>query len=365
MSKVKLCCIFNYAPLYRKSIFKKIDSEFDSQFCFDDLESDIAKMDYSDFNKEPIILHDRNVLGSPLRWRSGLLRLVFKDYKHYLVIGDGNISYFLFIPFCHLLGKKVYAWGHGYKSFSGKMGWFLRWLANSFDEFFIYGEGGKKRMIDLGVQESKISVIYNSLNEGVDPVNQVNLKSNLFSSHFGNTFPVLVFVGRLTKIKQLDWVINAQVHHRSKGLHYNVIFIGDGTEKNNLLEMVKVHNLEEQVWFYGLCYNDEELSSLLYNCDLCVSPGNVGLTALHAMSYGTPVVSNDDFETQMPEYETIVPGYTGDLYKKGSFTDFCNKIENWLSLKKDRELIRNNCYKIVNDKFNSHYQIDLLKSIIQ
>lgn len=365
MSKVRLCCIFNYAPLYRKSIYKKIDNEFDAQFCFDDTESDIVKMEYEDFEKKPITLRLRHILGTPLNWRFGVIPLVFRRYKHYLVIGDANLSYLLFLPLCHILRKKVYAWGHGYKDFNGKMGWYHRWLANHFDKFFIYGEGGKKRMVKLGVSDSKIEVIYNSLNEGVNPDDQISYKSDLLSDHFGNNFPILLFVGRLTTVKQLDWIIKAQAYHKAKSLNYNMLFIGDGTEKEKLQELVKVHNLENRVWFYGPCYNDDELSSLLYNVDLCVSPGNVGLTALHAMTYGTPVISNNDFETQMPEYEIIVPGKTGLLYKKGDFEDFCDKIETWLSANIDRDEVRNNCYNMINNNYNARYQIELLKSIIK
>ena len=29
-----LCCIFNYAPLYRESVYRKIDSEYDARFYF-------------------------------------------------------------------------------------------------------------------------------------------------------------------------------------------------------------------------------------------------------------------------------------------------------------------------------------------
>ena len=179
MPKVKLCCIFNYAPLYRKTIYKKIDNEFDAQFCFDDTRSDIVKIKYEDFKKKPITLRLRQILGTPLRWRSGIIPLAFKKYKHYLVIGDGNLSYLFFLPLCHMLGKKVYAWGHGYKNFNGKMGWYLRWLTKHFDKFLIYGEGGKRRMIELGVPDSKIEVIYNSLNEGINPSDQISYKSNI------------------------------------------------------------------------------------------------------------------------------------------------------------------------------------------
>lgn len=362
MNKTKLCCIFNYAPLYRKSIYLSIDKEYDAQFCFSDMKSDIKKMDYTDFKKKPIIVYDRSF---PLLYRFGILRLAFKNFKHFLVIGDANLSYLFFIPLCHLLGKKVYAWGHGYKSFKGKMGWYLKWLAKHFDVFFTYGDGGKQRMVELGIPSDKIEVIYNSLNVGVDASSQLTYMSNQIQEHFGNNANTLLFVGRLTKVKQLDWILKAQAYHKSKGINYNVLIIGDGPERQVLEQLVVDLGLTKSVWFYGQCYDDNELSRLLYNVTLCVSPGNVGLTALHAMSYGTPVISNDDFETQMPEYETIVPGKTGLLYKKNDFPDYCDKIEEWLALGLQREVVRKNCYDVINGHFNSRYQIELLKRIIQ
>ena len=69
--KTKLCCIFNYAPLYRKSIYLKIDKEFDTQFYFSDLKSDIAKMDYEDFKKPPVTVRDRTIFKR-LLWRKDI-----------------------------------------------------------------------------------------------------------------------------------------------------------------------------------------------------------------------------------------------------------------------------------------------------
>lgn len=359
----KLCCIFNYAPLYRKSIYQKIDEAFDANFYFGDMKSDIAKMNYDDFRKPPITIRDRKIFGK-LLWRRDIIWLPFKSYSHYLIIGDSSISYLPFILFCKILGKKVYAWGHGCKSFGRKMKWFNKWFYNNCDVFFTYGEGGKARLIELGISEGQLHVIYNSLNSGVEAELQSEYQSDIIKQHFSNELPVLLFVGRLTKVKQLDWIIKAQKQHENQGLLYNILIIGDGEDRENLNNLVNINGLSDRVWFYGECYNDDELSSLLYNSDLCVSPGNVGLTALHSMSYGTPVLSHDDFETQMPEYETIISGKTGELYAKGNFDDFCQKIEMWLSKNKDRAQIRQNCYDVINGKFNSVYQIELLKRII-
>lgn len=172
-------------------------------------------------------------------------------------------------------------------------------------------------------------------------------------------------MGRLTKVKRLDWIIEAQDTHFKRGIRYNVLFIGDGEEAGSLKKLAAARHLDDNVWFYGECYDDRMLSLLLYNSDLCVSPGNVGLTSLHSMIYGTPVISHNDFETQMPEYEAIIPGKTGDLYAKGDFNDFCLCIEKWLSSGYDRESIRQNCYGVINDKYNSDYQIRLLKQVIR
>lgn len=361
---MRLCCIFNYAPLYRKSIYAKIDEEFDTQFYFGDMVSDIAKMDYEDFKKYPVTVRDRKIGGKVL-WRRDISFLPFKNYDAFLIIGDLSLSYFLFMILSHLLGKKVYAWGHGDKSFAGKSKHYAKWFYNHCDGFFTYGEGGKKRLVELGVPENKLHVIYNSLNDGVDPQVQAVCDSTIIKDHFNNGLPTIVFVGRLTKVKRLDWIIEAQDAHLKRGIGYNVLIIGDGNEAASLKEMAVARRLENYIWFYGECYDDEKLSVLLYNSDLCVSPGNVGLTALHSMTYGTPVISHNDFETQMPEYEVIVPGKTGDLYVKGDFKDFCMSIERWLSAGYDRDAVRQNCYDIINDKYNSDYQIRLLKQILR
>ena len=359
---MKLCCIFNYAPLYRFSIYKKIDDKFDAQFYFGNMVSNIEKFDTNLLKKKAKSFKIKSIFGRIPCW-FGLLNAAFEDCDVFLMTGDFAFSFYPFIILCHLRGKKVYAWGHGCKSFSGKYCIF-KFLYYMWDGFYTYGEGGRKRLIELGIDEKKIHVIFNSLNEGVNEVENAKLVSDVYYNHFNNNYPTLLFVGRLTKVKQLDWILKAHKLHLSQGLKYNVIIIGDGECRKDLETYATENNLSETVLFYGKCYDENILNNLIYNSDLCISPGNVGLTALHAMTYGTPVISHDDFETQMPEYEAIVPGVTGDLYKHRSFEDFCEVIRRWLINKPDRQRTREACYGIINSKFNSNYQIDLLEKTL-
>lgn len=365
-----LCCIFNYAPKYRESIFKLIDENFDAQFIFgrevvDGKTSGIAKLNYGIFKRKPVENKNKVILRKIL-WRTGLLLLPFrKKYTSFLITADTPMSYIPFLILCKLMGKKVYAWGHGFKDHFKRLTLLEKLYRSTVKCFFTYGENGKNRMLELGWPSEKLSVIYNSLNEGVSLERNQDLLCNVYKEHFANDYPVLVFIGRLISSKRLDWLINVLSDLKTKGLNLNLMIIGAGPEYSKLLQLIKDFSLEENVWLYGECYKEDELNSLLYNADLCVSPGEVGLTALHAMSYGVPVISHDNFYRQGPEYESIVPGKTGCLYQFGNYDDLLSKINDWFTQQYDRSVIRENCYKEINTCWNSNYQIELLQSVMK
>ena len=122
--------------------------------------------------------------------------------------------------------------------------------------------------------------------------------------------------------------------------------------------------LKEKVWFYGALYDEKKIAEFLYNADICVSPGNVGLTDMHAMTFGCPVISHDNFPLQMPEFEAIEPGKTGAFFKEDDTDSLAEAIRNWMANCGDREAVRQACYKVIDEKYNPHVQIRIIKDII-
>ncbi len=289
------------------------------------------------------------------------------DADTFLVTGDFCYSYLPFLIICRLLGKRVYGWGHGPKMGRGKTWIFYYWILKLMTGYFAYGENNRKRMIEIGFDPDRIYPIYNSLGEGVPEKIRKGLKSDVLTAHFGNEDPTILFIGRLTPQKDLGKLVEMAGRHRKEGLNYNLLFIGDGPEKAKLVGMAEKLGVSQYVWFYGACYDDDVMGSLIYNCDLCVAPGNVGLTALHAMTYGVPVGSHSDFETQMPEYETIVDSETGFLFRKDDWNDLADKIQKWLAAKSSpekREETRQACFRMIDSKWNSLNQIEILKKVL-
>ena len=364
---MKLCCFFNYPPLYRQAIYKAIDQEFDTQFCFGKeveykKKSGIAKLDYSIFKKPPIEFENKVYLKYFL-WRTKLLRQIFKGFDVFLITGDLSYSYIPLIIWCKIARKKVYGWGHGLKSRKGKMTPFYWWVIKNLTGFFAYGENGRQRMIELGYPADKVHVIFNSLNTRI--LEQETYTSDIYHNKFRNKNPVIIFIGRLIEDKQIDKLIELINRLNQNGRPCNLVLIGDGPCRKNLLLLSEQYGLNDYIWFYGACYDDRVNSELLYNADVCITPGNVGLTALHSLTFGTPVISHDCFESQGPEYEAIQPYKTGLLFEKDNYEDCYAKTCEWLDFAKGRrEEIRQNCYAMINGKWNSDNQIEILKRVL-
>ena len=225
----------------------------------------------------------------------------------------------------------------------------------------------KKVMLKEGFNEEKLIPIYNSLNHQAQVSIRENLNStDVYSNYFKNDTPVLIYVGRIQKSKKLDLLILALKCLKDQGYICNLAIVGAHVEGYDIRELVLEKNLNQQVWFYGPTYDEKVIANLFYNADVCVSPGPVGLTALHAFTYGCPVISNDDFEAQMPEHEIIQSSINGEFFKNDNIQDMVRVIKKWICLDVyEKAYITSATYKIVDEKWNPHSQITAIKRALK
>lgn len=366
--KKKLCCIFTTAPHYRKAIYGLIDKTYDCDWFFNDDINDIKRIDYKELSGQ---VHIKKIFKFPFgfTYQTGMIPQLFKSYQDYFIfLYSNSLSTWLFLFLAKLFpSKKVYGWTHGWYGKERKMEAIIKKLVfKRADEIFTYGNYARELMIKEGFSAEHIHTIHNSLNyERQLELRNDNLTSKIYKNHFGNNNPTLIFIGRLTSVKKLDLIINALAILKAKKAFYNLVFVGDGSEKNKLVEMSRELDVSDNIWFYGACYDERENAELIFNADLCVAPGNVGLTAMHSMVFGTPVLSHDNFAYQMPEFEAIISGKTGDFFTYNDTDSLVNKITEWFVTNGNiREKIRENCYKEIDTQWNPQFQINVIKSVI-
>ncbi|HZL12386.1 MAG TPA: glycosyltransferase [Prolixibacteraceae bacterium] len=336
-----------------------MDKELPIDFVFGDKYLDVKKMDYSllrNFKKE---VKNRVFIRKPIYYQTGVLRLLKENYTTYLMLGEIYcLSTWLMLFRLKFSRKKIYLWSHGWYGRESLIKIIIKKIFfNLADGTFLYGNYSRQLMIKKGLIESKLFVIYNSLS--YDEQIEIRKKlttSSIYQDHFKNDFHNLIFIGRLTEIKRLDLLLNAIANLKAQSINVNLTIIGDGTMKEELKICTQQLKLE-RVWFYGACYNEQVLSELIYNADLCVSPGNVGLTAIHAMVFGTPVLTHNNFPFQMPEFEAIEDGVTGKFFDYGDSDSLAENIKIWFIMAPERENVRQKCYEVIDTKYNPHVQL--------
>lgn len=367
-----LCCIFNYAPHYRNSIYNEIQKEFGAHFYFgESLRTEKIKKinlcELKGFQKE----HKVFFFNKPIKWE-WCGKMIFlplkKKYDKFLITPNQfALNQWLFLLICKILNKKVYVWEHGIKdiNINPKIKFVIKLYYCFITGSFIYGDMARKNMIELGFNSQKLHTIYNSLDfEKSLKYRDMVFDSTFYYHYFNNYDPVILYIGRLTKNKKIELLVDAHKKLINRGANVNIVLIGDGDFSNYIKNKVKEYGLHERYFFSGAIYDEAIISKFLYNATLSISPGDIGLMAIHAFSYGLPIITHDNFKSHGPEYEIISEDINGLFFKNDDVNDLTEKIQSWLNKNLDREEIRKRCYIPVDKYYNLYNQIKIFKQVL-
>lgn len=364
---MRLLHIYNSAPHYRESVFRLVDNTFDCDYIFGMSMGDIKQMDTSFLEGRVTKVNNKRLPGN-FYWQVGVQKHLREGYDTFIILGDTRcLSTWLFCIRARLFfrKKRIFFWTHGWYGKENRIEKVLKKLFFRLPNggVFLYGNYARQLMISEGFDADRLYVIHNSLAyERQLEIRQSLKQDDVYQNHFANDNPNLIFVGRLTKVKHLDMILQAMQMLKQKGKSYNLTLIGGGEQKEELQAKTEELGLTDCVWFYGPCYDEEQLGHLIYNADLCVSPGNVGLTAMHSMVFGTPVLTHNDFKWQMPEFEAIHEGITGAFFEIDNMDSLANAIEDWFKLKEGkRKEVRQACFHEIDTQWTPQYQLEVLK----
>ncbi|MDV7187795.1 glycosyltransferase [Lutibacter sp. TH_r2] len=369
----KVLIIYPGFPHYRKGIIERLlkSKKYEYYFMGDDKMMKTSIKEY-DFKDNPRFFNAKAFkIGSLIFHKNMLSHLLNNKYDAYIFHSSPYwVTILLSVFLIKIKGKPVINWTHGIlENKKNLKSTFYKMFYHLFDGFLLYGSYAKKNMTDLGFNKNYLRVIYNSLDYEKQKIYREKLtreelnvfKANLFEK---SENPQIIFIGRLTKQKKLKVVIDLISYLKKRNIYINVLFVGDGQEKEILIAYAKKHNVYRNICFYGACYDEFEIYKLLASSTCCISPGEVGLTAIHALNYGTPVISHNDPNNQMPEFEAIINNYNGVLFEYNNFESLTNSLQNWLLKNLDRENVKYRCYEVIDDKFNPNYQNNVINNLV-
>lgn len=356
--------IYHFYPHYRKPVVEALARSQRANFTFVGDDHEFLRSVEPATLSQAVRFHlarTHHLLG-PFMWQWGAIRwavrrefdtVVMHAVPHWPCTWIGGLL-------ARMLGKRVFFWGHGYLSRPRGLKGFLRRLfyAVPTDHMF-YGRLSKAYAIEAGWAPERLHVIYNSLDtaaqrdirEAWTPEQRRTLREELFGDA---SVPVIGCTSRLIPMRRLHELLEAVALLRDRGVHANVLLVGDGPERARLESLAL--GLGLRVHFEGACYDEHRIGALTMSCNVTVSPGKTGLTAVHSLGYGVPVVSHGDPDDQGPEWEAIIPGRTGSHFRAGDVASLADAIEPWLRMPETDPAVRRACIDLVDRMWNPGFQ---------
>lgn len=306
-----------------------------------------------------------------LVWQPGAVRVAATgQYQALILFADPNFaSTWLAAAIARLRGRRVLFWGHGWLKPEGRAKRTVRaaYFALS-HRLLVYADRGRRLGVRAGFAAERITVVYNSLDvERADAVIAAIESGSHPSTTPQSLFthperPLLVCTARLTAKCRFDLLLRASTRLAEQGRPVNVLLVGDGPEREQLETMTRASGIDAR--FLGACHDEAVVGPLFYHADLAVSPGKIGLTAMHSLMYGTPAITHGDMDAQMPEVEAIEPGLTGAFFRRGDADHLAATIAQWLDLAPPREEVRAAARAAIRTKWTPQVQARIIEQAV-
>ncbi|CAL4869863.1 Glycogen synthase (plasmid) [Asticcacaulis sp. MM231] len=292
-----------------------------------------------------------------------------RDLKALIILGNPNIlATWKIALWGRLRNIKVLFWTHGWLRKETLLKAAVRNLYYSLSNcVLVYSDRAKTLAMASGFNDRHVVPIYNSLDwtvatalyERLDDETSHSVRNELDISREKK---LLICTARITTLCRFDLLLSAVSSLNRRGYSLTILLVGDGPERSNIEKLSKTEDVD--VRFLGSIYDEALLARLIYASDLTVSPGKVGLTAMHSLSYGTPVVTHSDLDAQMPEVEALTEGVTGFFFEKDNVESLSSAILRGLAAGSQRESVRVACREIIRARYTPEAQRQFIETAL-
>jgi len=323
-SNAKVLIIYTHYPHYRRPVFSAL---------LDHKGLDFEVLAGSAYSSDGILSAESSRVGS-LRsyqflkfiFQTGFFAKLMRDtYGVAIFLGNPYVlSTWIGLLLCKLLGIKTLLWTHGWldndRSNKNQLRDLFYRLA---DGLVVYSERSKNIGVIRGFSPDRLRVIFNSLN--YEEHTKIRKQFN-FSECDKKKY--ILSVGRLIPELKLDLLLEAlrsiKIHSM---INFPLVVIGSGPEELALRSLALDYELD--VTFMGAQYDEMVIAKEVICARAVVCPGKVGLTAMHSMVYGTPILTHNNLDKQMPEVEALINSKTGIFYDYGSVESLIQQLK-WM-----------------------------------
>lgn len=376
MDRPKIVIQYPYIPLYRVPVFERLSRSDQYEYTFWSSKESPYKFLRSSYDESTLKIVEvpLKLVKLPLTGRTfelqfaAVKKLITERPAIYIILANPNsLSSWISMAIARMLGCRVLAWSHGYLSDErGIKGWVRKLYYKLAHGHLLYGNKAKEIMLEKGFCGQELDVIYNSLDYDSQSRyrNSNSLEDRIRTRSeygIGAEDIVLIAIGRLLPKLKLDQAIEGISLLDKAGQRTYLLIIGDGPERRQLEQKADELGVSSRVIFYGECHDESQLSPLYNVSDLSIVMGKVGLSAMHSLAYGVPMLTNSSIAEHFPEIEAVVEGVTGWYFEKDNVSEFAAKVRP-IDYKGE---YYNNCVKMIEAHYTPAKQVVYIEQAIR
>jgi len=208
-----------------------------------------------------------------------------------------------------------------------KVAWnYVIWFYNQMDEILVPSKSTQDQIVEKGIPPEKIKPLLRWVD--IDSFSPNKRNPQVWEKYNLNGAIKFLYVGRVSKEKNLELLANAFIDTIKAGLVSSLIIVGDGPFKNELESKLKGYPVVFTGYLTG-----EELSTFYASSDVFVFPSTAdtfGNVVLEAQASGLPVIVSDKGGPK----ELMIPNETGYVIKAndksalvGALTSLVTNVE--------------------------------------
>lgn len=358
----RIAIIIDCIPSYRKNFYERLVRHYQQNlhiYCQARMPGHSMELAHRNFQDNVRLVKFLSWKGDKLVFQWLPYSRLLKKYEIFVIYGNPRFPLtLLFAYLAKLLGKKVIIWAQYHTANANSSTEKLRHnLISWFDLFFVYNDSEVDLMKKWKTKAKCIVGMNNGLDQ--DAIETVKMgfdEAALADFRKQNGLDdrlVVLSCARLLKKNNFDFFIRCLPELRK--LYPKVIWclIGDGPEREGLEALAVSLSVSDLIKWQGAIYDEDKLAPWYLSSVIFVHPSGAGLSLNHAMGYGLPVITHDDFHSHMPEIYAVEDGWNGVLYVKDSIESFVDRFASVVTNRDTRDGMSTNALRTVRDKYNT------------
>ena len=330
-------------PGYRIPLFQRLAAQQGIELCvyYSDSNKTLENAEPEGLDTHCVPMWVKNIGRRKVKWHGAQWNGAKKGSCDVLVL-SWDAQYLSLIPAllrARFNRIKTILWGHGYSKCESPVRKTIRdTIGRLADGLLFYDANTARSFLSAGWSKERIYTAPNSLDQAdiqcarqwwQDRPEQLKAFQTEHGLRGGKN---IIYIGRIYEENRLDILIQALQKVKHKLPDVQLLVIGNVNETARELQQLAVaHGVTDCIRWLGPVYAEERIAPFMLSSQLFCYPANIGLSIMHAMGYGLPVVTGDHIASHNPEIHVLCNGENGCLYRHLDVDDLEAKLSSLLN----------------------------------